>query len=248
MCSLIVEMVLPEAASTALAQLAPRFGLQPPQLDRLATFAETLSWDPLAPTTVRDPLAVVNDHIADALVALELSEVAAARSLIDIGSGAGVPGIPLAIARPDLKVDLLESNGRKAEFLRRTCGFLDLGNVAVVAQRAEEWAGASTYDVVTARAVAALEVLAEYAAPLLKRGGSLVAWRGNRDPEVEAQGRIAAEILGLCVQDPVHVLPYPAAEHRYLHVMSKVMETPARFPRRPGMARKRPLGSSRARA
>jgi 16S rRNA (guanine527-N7)-methyltransferase len=116
--------------------------------------------------------------------------------------------------------------------------------VVVEHARAEEIGGrVSNVDVVTARALAPLDVVAEYAAPLLRVGGHLVAWRGKREPEVEAEGARAAEILGLCAQDPVQVRPYLAAEHRYLHLMSKVRETPERFPRRPGMARKRPLGA-----
>jgi 16S rRNA (guanine527-N7)-methyltransferase len=90
-------------------------------------------------------------------------------------------------------------------------------------------------------------VLAEYAAPLLMVGGALVAWRGKREPQVEVDGALAAAILGLSVDESIHVRPYSAADNRYLHVMSKVMETPTRFPRRPGVARKRPLGARRHR-
>jgi 16S rRNA (guanine527-N7)-methyltransferase len=85
-------------------------------------------------------------------------------------------------------------------------------------------------------------VVAEYAAPLLRVGGRLVAWRGRRDPADEAAGARAALQLGLEAREPVAVRPYPAAEHRHLHVMVKTGETPAKFPRRPGVARKRPLG------
>jgi 16S rRNA (guanine527-N7)-methyltransferase len=97
-------------------------------------------------------------------------------------------------------------------------------------------------DLVTARAVGDLAVLAEYAAPLLRLGGALVAWRGGRDPRVEAQAGKAADELGLTVLSPIKVAPYSQARQRHLHVMLKAAETPARFPRRPGMAAKRPLG------
>jgi 16S rRNA (guanine527-N7)-methyltransferase len=120
---------------------------------------------------------------------------------------------------------------------------LELGNVEVVQGRAETWKeGIGRFDVVTARALAPLDVVAEYAAPLLRVGGAVVAWRGRREPQVEADGLRAAEILGLSVAEPVKVEPYKGVEHRYLHVMSKVRETPDRFPRRDGVARKRPLG------
>ena len=94
-----------------------------------------------------------------------------------------------------------------------------------------------------ARALAPLAVVAEYAAPLLRIGGALVAWRGRRDAGEEVSGANAAGELGLEARAPIAVTPYPGALHRHLHVMVKVAETPAQFPRRAGMARKRPLGA-----
>jgi 16S rRNA (guanine527-N7)-methyltransferase len=96
--------------------------------------------------------------------------------------------------------------------------------------------------VVTARALGPLDVVVEYAAPLLTLGGTLVVWRGRRDPEAEAAGLRAASKVGLRAGEIVPVRPYPTAQNRYLHLMSKVMDTPAGFPRRPGVALKRPLG------
>jgi 16S rRNA (guanine527-N7)-methyltransferase len=117
-----------------------------------------------------------------------------------------------------------------------------LANVGVVHARAEEWPeGLGACDLVTARALAALPVLAEYAAPLLREGGSLVAWKGRRDPGDEADGAAAARELGLEVVEVRRVEPWPGARDRHLHLMSKVGQTPARYPRRPGMAAKRPL-------
>jgi 16S rRNA (guanine527-N7)-methyltransferase len=119
---------------------------------------------------------------------------------------------------------------------------MGLGNAEVVVARAEEWEGGmGACDVVTARALAALNVLAEYAAPLLRPGGALVAWKGRRDPDEEADGRAAAVRLGLEVEEVRPVSPFPEAQARHLVVMRKVAPTPAGFPRRPGMARKRPL-------
>jgi 16S rRNA (guanine527-N7)-methyltransferase len=94
---------------------------------------------------------------------------------------------------------------------------------------------------VTARALAALPVVAEYAAPLLRMGGTLVAWKGRPDPAETADAAAAAAALGLEVVEVVRVKPHPAARHRYLHVLRKVAPTPPRFPRRPGAAAKRPL-------
>jgi 16S rRNA (guanine527-N7)-methyltransferase len=228
--------------------LISRFALTPAQSDRLARFGEMLVRDEHAPTTLRDPARVRDDHLADSLVALALPVIGDARALADLGAGAGVPGIPLAIAIPTAEVSLVESNGRKCAFMAGATASLGLTNTEVVHDRAETWAGGlGRFDVVTARALAPLDVVAEYAAPLLMLGGALVAWRGRRDPDDESAGLRAAEVLGLAAQSPVRVEPYPGAEHRYLHVMVKVDETPGRFPRRDGVARKRPLGRLAAR-
>ncbi len=225
--------------------LAARFELSPAQTAQLGNFGSVLAEDEHAPTTVRDPQRVRDDHLADALVALELPVIRGAGVLADLGAGAGVPGIPLAIALPAAHVTLVEGNRRKCEFMTRVSVELGLSNVEVVHARAETWLdGREQADVVTARALAPLDVVAEYAAPLLKLGGALVAWRGQRDPEDEAAGLRAAEILGLSAAEPLKVEPYPGALNRYLQVMAKVAATPARFPRRDGVARKRPLGRS----
>lgn len=227
-----------------IGELGRRYSLPDDALIRLRCFGALLASDSTAPTSVRDPEGVLTVHLADSLVALELDVVRCAASVADLGSGAGLPGLPLAIALPEARVSLVESNRRKCEFLERAIGVCELVNARAVPERAESWAeGAGRFDLVTARAVAPLGVLTEYAAPLLRIGGALVAWRGKRDPEVEAEAARAAEILGLCVHEPVPVAPYPAAEHRHLHVAVKVRETPDRFPRRPGIARKRPLGA-----
>lgn len=227
-----------------LDALVARYGLPDVARDRLGRLLDALVGDPLAPTSVRDPGAALDDHLADALVALELEVVRTAGSLADLGAGAGVPGLPLAIARPDLSVVLIEAAGRKCAFMSRVAEDLGLSNVEVVHARAEELARSrpGAFDVVTGRAVSSLSVLAEYAAPLLAVGGVLVAWRGARDPEAELEGQRAAIELGLSVSAPVPVSPYFAAKRRHLHLMSKVAPTPDRFPRRPGMAAKRPLG------
>lgn len=226
-----------------LDALAVRFGLSAHQADQLRSLGLALARDPHAPTTVRDPLSVLNDHLADALVALDLPAVRAAADMADLGAGAGVPGLPLAIALPDASITLVEGNGRKCEFMRALAADLGLQNVAVVHGRAETWsAGIGGMDVVTARALAPLDVVAEYAAPLLRLGGTLVAWRGQRELEAEADGARAAAILGLSPVDPIRVEPYPGALNRHLHLMVKTQPTPARFPRRDGVARKRPLG------
>lgn len=226
--------------------LAARYGLDDAVMRRLRVFADRLSRDPLAPTTVREPRAVMADHIADALVGLEVPAIVSASTIADLGAGAGVPGLPLAIALPGARVSLVESNRRKCDFIDGAIVATETANAQSVWARAEEWSdGFGACDAVLARALAPLATLAEYAAPLLRIGGVLVAWRGRREPQVEAEAAIAAEILGMSVEIPRQVEPYPEVEARYLHIMRKVSPTPARFPRRPGMARKRPLGTGR---
>lgn len=235
----------------ALVELVSRYGLPSGAGSQLTALLAALTDDPHAPTTLRDPKTAVGDHLADSLVALELPAVREGRQVADLGAGAGLPGLPLAIALPAATVSLVESNGRKCAFLRQTGEASGVANVRVVHARAEEWAdGLGQCDLVTARALAPLAVVAEYAAPLLAVGGALVAWRGRRDPEDEAAGLRAADELGLEARAPLAVTPYPGALHRHLHVLVKTGHTPARFPRRAGMARKRPLGqdpSDRAR-
>ncbi|HZE06667.1 MAG TPA: 16S rRNA (guanine(527)-N(7))-methyltransferase RsmG [Solirubrobacteraceae bacterium] len=226
----------------SVAALAARYGLTDDTVPRLHALVELVATDPAAPTTVTDRPGILRDHLADSLVALVLETVRGARVIADLGAGAGFPGLPLAIALPQAEVSLVESNGRKCEFMTRAAAVCEAGNARVVEARAESWTGGLDHcDVVVARALAPLAVVAEYAGPLLRLGGTLVAWRGRRDPHEEAQGARAAGQLGLEPADPLRVEPYEGALNRHLHVMVKVAVTPPRFPRRPGMARKRPL-------
>lgn len=204
-----------------------------------------VSSDPTAPTTVVDPLRGADAHVADSLTGLTVPAVREAGLLADLGAGAGFPGLVLAAAVPQARVALVESSSRKCAFLERAVEAMELANAEVVCARAEEWAaGMGACDVVTARAVAALDVLVEYAAPLLVEGGMLVAWKGRRDAAEEGAGRRAAELVGLVALDPVETAPARGADHRTLDLYSKGGPTPDRYPRRPGMARKRPLGGS----
>lgn len=229
------------------ADLAERFGLPASAAESMAALLALLVEDPLAPTTIREPGLAIRDHFADALVALELPEVREASTIADLGSGAGVPGLPLAIARPQATVFLVESNRRKCTFIARAAEATGTTNAVVVAERAESWPeGIGRCDVITARALAPLPVVAEYAAPLLREGGALIVWRGRHDPDEEAAAALAAAELGLRYEAPVPVRPHPDAAHRHLQRLVKIAPTPGRFPRRPGMARKRPLGSPRA--
>ncbi len=227
-----------------LDQLAELYELDSDQIAQLQAILLELQRDEQAPTTVTEIDDAIDVHLADSLTALEIGEVAAAGRIADIGSGAGFPGLALAVALPEAQVSLIESQGRKCEFLARACAAARVGNASVVAARVEEWSeGIADNDVVLARALAPQPVVLEYAAPLLSPGGLLVDWRGRRNPDGESAARHAAGLLGLRLREIRHTEPYEGALHHHLHVYEKVAETPGRFPRRAGVARKRPLGS-----
>jgi 16S rRNA (guanine527-N7)-methyltransferase len=203
-----------------------------------------LSAELAPPTTVSDPPEAANVHLADSLSGLAIPELVRATAIADIGAGAGFPGLALATALPEANVDLIESTERKCEVIARLAAAAGLDNAQPVPTRAEEWAagdGGERYDVVTARALASLAVLVEYAAPLLTPAGVLVAWKGARDPAEEAAGADAAALVGLEQREPLAVRPFKGSRERNLFVYEKVAPTPERFPRRPGMATKRPL-------
>lgn len=186
-------------------------------------------------------------HVEDSLTGLEVPELRAARRIADVGAGAGFPGLVLAVALPEAEVELIESVGRKCEFMRRAIEAAAIANATVVNLRSEEWAaakGREAYDVVTARAVARLSTLAELASPLLKPNGHLVAWKGKRDQDEEAQLARAAESLAMTPRQILDVGGSAGSQHRHLHVIEKSAPTPPDLPRRPGIAKKRPRGAS----
>jgi 16S rRNA (guanine527-N7)-methyltransferase len=225
-----------------LQEIVATHGMGPDAARRLAGLLELLRDDPTAPTTVTDPDAALDAHVTDSLDALAIPALRGAVRIADVGSGAGFPGLPLALALPDAHVDLVESVSRKCAFLERAVQVAHAENAGVACARIEEWP-ARDVDVVTVRAVAPLAVLVEYAAPVLVDGGTLVAWKGTRDPGEEAAGARAADVVGLEPTEVRELAGRPGADHRTLHVYRKVAPTPPRFPRRPGMARKRPLST-----
>lgn len=184
-------------------------------------------------------------HVVDSLTGLEIPQLREAVKIADIGSGAGFPGLPLAVALPAARLDLIESVGRKCDFIRRAIGAAGIANANVLNARSEEIAtgeGREAYEAVTARAVGRLSTLAELASPLLHDGGVLVAWKGRRDDEEEAQLDRAAEPLAMRPERILDVGDRAGSRHRHLHVIRKVGPTPADLPRRPGIAKKRPRG------
>jgi 16S rRNA (guanine527-N7)-methyltransferase len=215
---------------------------------RLAPVLDLLAADPASLSSIRDPERAWRVHVADSLSGLDL--VGSPSRIADVGAGAGFPGLVLAAALPDARVDLIESVRRKCEFIERAAEAAGLANVRVICERSESWAvepepdgGREAYEVVTARAVGRLATLAELASPLLADGGALVAWKGRRDPDEEAELARAAGGLAIELEEVRWVGPYAGSQNRHLYRLRKDGPTPAGLPRRPGMAKKRPLGA-----
>lgn len=184
-------------------------------------------------------------HVADSLTGLEVQGLREARQIADVGAGAGFPGLALAAALPGAEVDLVESVGRKCEFMRGASEAAGLANARVINSRSEELAaaeGREAYDAVTARAVGRLSTLAELASPLLKPNGVLVAWKGKRDPGEDEQLANAAAELAMAPEQILDVGDRAGSRHRHLHVIRKISPTPSNLPRKPGIAKKRPKG------
>lgn len=194
---------------------------------------------------------VLLGHILDSLSCLIFSPLERARSLVDVGSGGGLPGLPLKILRPHLATTLVEATGKKAEFLRYVVERLGVGGVKVVNDRAEnigrspEYRG--MYDVATVRAVAALDVIFEYCVPLVKEGGYVISMKGPLDAQELEAGVEAARQLGTEISEVIEVpfLPELPDKRRNLVILRKLVETPARYPRKNGVPRKKPLGAAK---
>lgn len=211
----------------------------------LTRVLELLETERASVSSVTDPQRAWRVHVADSLTGLEFEQLKTARRIADIGSGAGFPGLVLAVALPAARVDLIESVGRKCDFIQRAIDTVGITNARVINARSEDLAkgeGREAYGVATARAVGRLSTLAELASPLLEDDGVLVAWKGKRDEEEEAQLDRAAGALAMRSEEIRHVGPSAGSEHRHLYLIRKSGSTPADLPRRPGMAKKRPRG------
>jgi 16S rRNA (guanine527-N7)-methyltransferase len=193
------------------------------------------------------PDDVARFHLLDSLAALPILDRLGPGDAIDLGSGGGLPALPLAMARPQMRWTLVDSIGKKAAILREFVAELELPNVTVLAERAETLgrdAGTrERFEVVTARACASLPVLAELALPLLAVGGSLLAWKGplaETSDEVRRGRAAVGQLGGGSVRILEAGLPILGG-HRFV-LVAKERTTPAAFPRRPGEPGRRPLG------
>ncbi len=207
---------------------------------------ELLEWnEKFNLTAIRKPEEIRSKHFLDSLTCLQGFKEPKPIRMIDIGTGAGFPGIPLKIAYPHLRLTLVESVGKKADFCRHMIEVLQLEKVDVLQARAEDLGQTSghreMYDLAVARAVAALPVLAEYLLPLVKVGGRVIAQKGESAPaEVHAAEHAVHMLGGRIYQIKPIVLP-GVADERFLILIDKIATTPHPYPRRAGQPAKRPL-------
>jgi 16S rRNA (guanine527-N7)-methyltransferase len=236
------------AARAELERLLSDAGLTlpPAVLDQLQRYVRLLleANERLNLTRVVEPAAVARLHLLDALSSLPIIDAAAPARALDLGSGGGVPGLVLAIARPEVRWTLLDSVRKKADALRTFATSLELANVEVVADRAEllgRGPARGSFDVVTARACAALPALVELALPLLRDGGTLLAWKGPIGHEELAAGGRASALIGGSAPAVRAAGIQGLGDHRFV-LITKLEPTPERYPRRPGQPVRRPLG------
>ena len=200
-------------------------------------------------TAVTEEDEMIDRHYVDSLMALTVPGLLPEQgTLIDVGTGAGFPGLPLALALPEVRVTLLDAQRKRLDFLQAVIDELGVTNVTLLHSRAEDGARPGQlreqFDVAVARAVAPLAVLAEYLLPYVKVGGRAICWKGPALAEELAQGRRAAFLLGGRAEEPIPVaIPGRDWQHLLLPI-HKTQKTARQYPRRSGTPGKSPLGAS----
>lgn len=227
-----------------LEQGLPALGLGPELIGPLETFSRMLleKNQVMNLTAITDPRDVAVLHLLDSLALTGLAGLEG-RTVVDVGTGAGFPGVPLAIARPSARVTLLDSLGKRVDFLRESCRTLGLDNVECVHGRAEEFAGErrETFDLAVSRAVAALPVLCELCLPLVKVGGAFWAMKSVDTEEEISASKTAVKVLGGRIQAVSdYTIPTTEVVHRVVCIQ-KTAPTPKKYPRRFALIKKQPL-------
>lgn len=217
-------------------------GLDPALCGRLEAFAGLVLErnQVMNLTAITEPSAFAGLHLLDSLSLIPLAGLSSG-TMVDVGTGAGFPGVPLAIALPEARVTLLDSLGKRIEFLRETCGALGLENTRCVHARAEEFGEREQFDWAVSRAVAPLPMLCELSLPLVRVGGRFLAMKSSHSQEELDEAGRAISILGGRV-DWVKDYPIPGAEiqHRLICI-EKTTPTPRKYPRRFSQLKKQPL-------
>lgn len=197
-------------------------------------------------TAVTDDDEMLDRHFIDSLTVLKTGLIPENRTLIDVGTGAGFPGLAIAIARPDLSVTLLDAQKKRLSFLEAAAGATETANIRLVHARAEDGARMAElreqFDIAAARALAPLNVLCEYLLPYVAEGGCALCWKGPALREETESGRKAAHLLGGRLEMPVNC---PVAGREWDHMIlpvRKVQHTPSRYPRKAGTPKQDPLG------
>jgi len=233
-----------------LAQRAQQlFGvkLTASQLTALATYElELLDWNSrFNLTALRDPASIRTKHFLDSFSCALAWGSRPPHRLVDVGTGAGFPGLPLKILYPAMKLTLVESVGKKARFCEHIVRLLNLEHVQVIKERAEDVgcmpAHREQYDWAVARAVADMRVLAEYLLPLVKMSGMALAMKGESGPAEVQSAEKALGLLGGQLRQVIPVNLPGLADERYLVIMAKSAATPPKYPRHAGMPTKHPL-------
>ncbi len=217
------------------------------QMVALVTYErDLLNWnEKFNLTAIRDSEGIRTKHFLDSFSCVLAWKESPPKRLIDVGTGAGFPGIPLKILYPSMQLTLVESVRKKTAFCRHVVETLKLSNVDVVTGRAEELgqspAHRETYDWVVARAVANLPVLVEYLLPFARVGGAVLAQKGQSGPAEAHKAEKAMHLLGGRMRQLIQITLPAVVEERYLVVVDKVAATPPQYPRRPGLPAKKPL-------
>jgi len=217
------------------------------QLAALDTYErELLSWNArFNLTAIDDPKKIRTKHFLDSLTCLLAMRNAPMERVIDIGTGAGFPGIPLKIICPNMRLTLVESVGKKAAFCQHIVEILRLRDVEVLPERAEAVGSSDAhrerYDWALARAVATMSTLVEYLLPLVRVGGRALAMKGEGGPAEAQAAEGAMRLLGGHLQQLLPVTLPGVEDQRYLIIVEKLAATPDRYPRRTGLPTKKPL-------
>lgn len=227
-----------------------RLGIDMPQggLDALASYLAMLleANKHFNLTAIREPEAAWRRHIIDSLTALPgLDHLNAGNTVIDVGSGGGLPGIPIAIARPDLRITLLESTGKKAAFLKNCIEKIPLPSVTAIQERAEvigqDRNHRQQYDVAICRAIGPLREILEYTLPLVKVGGFVLAMKGPKAEQELHEAGDAIDVLGGSEIRVFDAYPDGFEQNTVIVMVAKERPTPKAYPRRPGVPRQMPL-------